>query len=34
MTLVPHGESFKIKRRKATIDQEALDEHGAVSIIL
>lgn len=34
MTLVPEGESFKILRRKATLDQEALDEHGAVSIIL
>ena len=34
MTLVPHGASFRITRRKATLDQEALDEHGAVSIIL
>lgn len=34
MTLVPHGDSFKIAYRKATLDQEALDEHGAVSIIL
>jgi len=34
MTLVPDGTSFRITRRKATLDQEALDEHGAVSIIL
>jgi p-cumate 2,3-dioxygenase beta subunit len=34
MTLVPDGESFKIRSRKATLDQEALDEHGAISIIL
>jgi p-cumate 2,3-dioxygenase beta subunit len=34
MTLVPAGESFKIRSRKATLDQEALDEHGAISIIL
>jgi p-cumate 2,3-dioxygenase subunit beta len=34
MTLVPEGESFKIRSRRATLDQEALDEHGAVSIIL
>jgi p-cumate 2,3-dioxygenase subunit beta len=34
MTLVPDGESFRISRRKATLDQEALDEHGAISIIL
>lgn len=34
MTLLPHGNSFKIAYRKATLDQEALDEHGAVSIIL
>jgi p-cumate 2,3-dioxygenase beta subunit len=34
MTLVPDGASFRITRRKATLDQEALDEHGAISIIL
>jgi p-cumate 2,3-dioxygenase beta subunit len=34
MTLVPDGESFRIRSRKATLDQEALDEHGAISIIL
>jgi p-cumate 2,3-dioxygenase beta subunit len=34
MTLVPQGASFRIRFRKATLDQEALDEHGAVSIIL
>jgi p-cumate 2,3-dioxygenase beta subunit len=34
MTLVPDGESFKIRSRRATLDQEALDEHGAISIIL
>ncbi len=34
MTLVPAGESFKIRSRRATLDQEALDEHGAISIIL
>lgn len=34
MTLVPDGSSFKIRNRRATLDQEALDEHGAVSIIL
>jgi p-cumate 2,3-dioxygenase beta subunit len=34
MRLVPDGTSFKIAFRKATLDQEALDEHGAVSIIL
>lgn len=34
MTLVPDGASFKIRSRRATLDQEALDEHGAVSIIL
>jgi p-cumate 2,3-dioxygenase beta subunit len=34
MTLVPHDDGFRIVRRKATLDQEALDEHGAVSIIL
>ena len=33
-TLVPDGATFKIAYRKATLDQEALDEHGAVSIIL
>ena len=34
MTLVADGETFKIRSRKATLDQEALDEHGAISIIL
>ena len=34
MTLVPDGESFKIRSRRATLDQESLDEHGAISIIL
>jgi p-cumate 2,3-dioxygenase beta subunit len=34
MTLIPDGEMFRIRRRKATLDQEALDEHGAISIIL
>jgi 3-phenylpropionate/cinnamic acid dioxygenase small subunit len=34
MTLVPDGETFRIRRRRATLDQEALDEHGAISIIL
>ena len=34
MTLIPNGDTFKIKARRATLDQEALDEHGAISIIL
>ena len=34
MRLEPHEQSFRIALRKATLDQEALDEHGAVSIIL
>jgi p-cumate 2,3-dioxygenase beta subunit len=34
MVLVPNGGSFTIRERKATLDQEALDEHGAISIIL
>lgn len=34
MLLVPDGDSFKIRRRRAVLDQESLDEHGAVSIIL
>jgi len=34
MTLLPDGDTFKIRTRRATLDQEALDEHGAVSIIL
>jgi p-cumate 2,3-dioxygenase beta subunit len=32
--LVPDGDSFKIRSRRAELDQEALDEHGAISIIL
>jgi p-cumate 2,3-dioxygenase subunit beta len=34
LELVPDGASFTIRKRKATLDQEALDEHGAISIIL
>jgi p-cumate 2,3-dioxygenase beta subunit len=34
LELVSDGASFKIRQRKATLDQEALDEHGAISIIL
>lgn len=33
-TLVPDGESFKIRRRRAELDLEALRPHGTVSIIL
>jgi p-cumate 2,3-dioxygenase subunit beta len=34
MTLIEDGSGFRIVRRRATLDQESLDEHGAVSIIL
>lgn len=34
LRLEPHGQSFRIAARKATLDQEALDEHGVVNIIL
>jgi len=33
-TLVPTDDGFKIRYRRATLDQEALEEHGAISIIL
>ena len=33
-TLVPDGDSFKIHRRRAELDLEALRPHGTVSIIL
>jgi len=32
--LVPDGDDFKIRYRRAELDLEALDDHGAVSIIL
>ena len=32
--LVPAGDSFRIGFRRAELDQETLDEHGTVSIIL
>jgi len=32
--LVPEGHDFKIRYRRAVLDLEALDDHGAVSIIL
>jgi p-cumate 2,3-dioxygenase subunit beta len=33
-TLIPAEDGFKIRYRRATLDQEALQEHGAISIIL
>src|SRR5262249_32595332 len=33
-TLVWAGEGLKIRYRRATLDQESLQEHGAISIIL
>ncbi len=33
-TLVPAGDSFKIRSRRAELDQEALNPNGAVSMIL
>jgi p-cumate 2,3-dioxygenase beta subunit len=33
-TLVPADTGFMIRYRRATLDQEALQEHGAISIIL
>ncbi len=32
--LVPDGESFKIRFRRAELDQETLNDHGTLSIIL
>ena len=33
-TLVPHGESFRIRARRAELDLERLSPNGAVSMIL